>query len=116
MKPPKAEDQPETGKEDELKWLEAVISSFHGEDIKWAKDSLLLPWPDSAESEELPDPDILLKQWNQRGWIRPVGNQVIFRRNGRTVIALQPVISQQCKQWLPSGSSAGRSSGEHHDQ
>ena len=116
MKPPKAEDQPEAVKDDELKWLEQVISNLHSEDIKWAKDSLLLPWPDSAESEELPDPDILLKQWNQRGWIRPVGNQVIFRRNGRTVIALQPVISQQCKQWLPSGSSEEEFAGEQHDQ
>lgn len=116
MKPAKTEDQPEAVKNDELKLLEQVISNLHSEDIKWAKDSLLLPWPDSAESEELPDPDILLKQWNQRGWIRPVGNQVIFRRNGRTVIALQPVISQQCKQWLPSGSSEEELAGELHDQ
>ena len=120
MKPAKTEDQPEARKDDELKWLEQVISKLHSEDIKWAKDSLLLPWPDSAESEELPEPDILLKQWNQRGWIRPVGNLIIFRRNGRTVIALQPLISQQCKQWLPSGSFAEEyaedSAGEQHDQ
>lgn len=119
MKPAKVENQPEAEKDDEMSWLELIISKLHSEDIKWAKDSLLLPWPDSAESENLPEPDILLKQWNQRGWIRPVGNLIIFRRNGRTVIALQPIISQQCKQWLPSDSSeeecAEESAGEQHD-
>ena len=101
MKPAKAEDQPEQENDDELESLKQVISNLQAEDIKWAKDSLLLKWPDSVENQNLPDPDTLLKQWNQRGWIRPVGNQVIFRRNGKQVIALQPMISQQCKKWLP---------------
>ena len=112
MKPVKAENQPEEEKSDELNWLQQVISSLHAEDIKWTKDSLLLKWPDSVESEELPEPDILLKQWNQRGWIMPIGNQIIFRRNGRMVIALQPIISQQCKQWLPPEPATGT----QHDQ
>ena len=101
MKPAKAEDQPEQENDDELESLKQAISNLQAEDIKWAKDSLLLKWPDSVENQNLPDPDTLLKQWNQRGWIRPVGNQVIFRRNGKQVIALQPMISQQCKKWLP---------------
>ena len=112
MKPAKPKGQAETEKDDELHWLQQVISNLHAEDIKWTKDSLLLKWPDSVESEELPEPDILLKQWNQRGWIMPIGNQVIFRRNGRMVIALQPIIAQQCKQWLPSEPATGT----QHDQ
>ncbi len=111
-KPSKTEDQPTEEKDNELGWLELVIGNLHAEDIKWAKDSLLLPWPDAVKSRETPEPDILLKQWNQRGWIRPVGNQIIFRRNGRLVIALQPVISEQCKQWLPTKNITGT----QHDQ
>ena len=112
MKPAKPEGQAETEKGDELHWLQQVISNLHAEDIKWTKDSLLLKWPDSVESEELPEPDILLKQWNQKGWVRPVGNQIIFRRNSHPVIALQPIISQQCKQWLPPEPMTGT----QHDQ
>ena len=112
MRPAKAEDKPEQEADIELDSLKQVIASLQAEDIKWAKNSLLLKWPESVESKERPEPDTLLKQWNQRGWIRPVGNQIIFRRNGRLVIALQPIISQQCKQWLPAESMAGT----QHDQ
>ena len=108
IKPAKTDNQPDGENDDEFNWLESVISNLPEEDVKWTKDSLLLQWPDSAACENLPEPDILLKQWNQRGWIRPVGNQVIFRRNGRLVIALQPSISQQCKQWLHTESSEGK--------
>ena len=100
MKPVQTENQSEAGKDDELSWLEQVISNLNTKDIKWAKDSLLLPWPDSVESKKLPEPEILLKQWNQKGWIRPVHNQVIFRRNNRLVIALQPNISGAFTGWL----------------
>ncbi|WP_079254029.1 TraI domain-containing protein [Endozoicomonas arenosclerae] len=116
MKTVSTGDQPVEKKENELSWLHLVISKLQKEDIKWAKDSLLLHWPDSVKSEELPDSDILLRQWNQRGWIKPLGNQIIFRRNGRLVIALQPVISQQCKQWLPADSPAEEFAGEQNDQ
>ena len=112
MKPAKPEDQTETEKDDELEWLKQVIYNLHAEEIKWAKDSLLLKWPDSVEIETLPEPNTLLQRWNQRGWIRPVSNQIIFRRNSHPVIALQPIISQQCKQWLPAESMAGK----QHDQ
>ena len=117
MKPSNAESQPANEKAEELDWLQQVIANLHAENIKWTKDSLLLQWPDAVAIETLPEPDILLKQWNQRGWIRPVSNQIIFRRNGRLVIALQPNISQQCKQWLSSEAMAPEAStGDQHDQ
>ena len=112
MKPVNSEDQPERENDEELESLKQVISSLQTEDFKWAKESLLLKWPDSVENQNLPDPDNLLKQWNQRGWIRPVGNQIIFRRNGKQVIALQPMVSIQCKKWLPTVCPAGAD----HDQ
>ena len=117
MKPSNTESQPANEKAEELDWLQQVIANLHAENIKWTKDSLLLQWPDAVAIEALPEPDILLKQWNQRGWIRPVSNQIIFRRNGRLVIALQPNISQQCKQWLSSEAMAPEAStGDQHDQ
>ncbi len=112
MKPAKSESQAETENDNELHWLEQVISNLPTEDIKWVNDSLLLKWPDSVGKDDLPEPDALLQQWNQKGWIKPLGNQIIFRRNGRLVIALHPIISQQCKQWLPPESIAGT----QHDQ
>ena len=96
MKPAKAEDKPEQEADVELDSLKQVISSLQAEDIKWAKDSLLLKWPECVQHQNLPDPDTLLEQWNHRGWIRPVGHQIIFCRNGRQVIALQPMISREC--------------------
>ena len=102
MKPGKTEDQPKQENDQELDSLKQVISNLQADDIKWAKESLLLKWPDSEENQNLPDPEILLKQWNQRGWIRPIGNQIIFRRNGRQVIALQPMISSECTKWFMS--------------
>ncbi|WP_252180384.1 TraI domain-containing protein [Endozoicomonas sp. 4G] len=111
-KPVKVKGQPEAEKDDERSWLKQIISNLHAENIKWAKESLLLPWPDAVKSEKTPEPDILLRQWNQRGWLRPVGNQIVFRRNGHLVIALQPDISRQCKQWLSTESITGK----QHDQ
>ena len=76
--------------------------------MKWAKESLLLKWPEDVIGQEgLPDPDALLECWQEQGWLRPIANQVIIRRNGRQVIALQPEISKRCRQWLtPSDAEA----------
>ena len=84
-----------------LEVLKQVVSTLNPANVKWAKDSLLLSWPDDlGKAEGLPEPEVLLQQWNQKGWLRPVANQLIFKRNGRQVIALQPEISRHCRQWL----------------
>ena len=102
LAPEQSASQQPSDENQELNSLKQVISNLQADDIKWAKESLLLKWPDSVENQNLPDPEILLKQWNQRGWIRPIGNQMIFRRNGRQVIALQPMISSECTKWFMS--------------
>ena len=46
-----------------LKWLKIMISALQEGDIKWAKDSLLLQWPDAVEKQEqLPPPGTLLRE------------------------------------------------------
>ncbi|UYM15969.1 TraI domain-containing protein [Endozoicomonas euniceicola] len=98
-KQPVSKDLSENG----LGWLKQVVSQLNPDSVKWAKESLLLKWPeDVAGQEGLPDPDVLLECWQEQGWLRPIANQVIIRRNGRQVIALQPEISKQCRQWLPA--------------
>ncbi|MET4694460.1 TraI domain-containing protein [Endozoicomonas lisbonensis] len=90
-----------------LEWLKQVVSRLNPDSVKWAKESLLLQWPEDVSSQEgLPEPDALLECWQEQGWLRPIANQVIIRRNGRQVIALQPEISKQCRQWLPASNAA----------
>ena len=102
---PETPHQPQEANEPDqaMVWLESSISRLNSDNIKWLKGSLLILWPDAVENlDGLPEPDAVLSQWNQQGWIRPFGNRMVFRRNGHNVIALQPTISKELSAILES--------------
>ena len=86
-----------------LKNLQQIVTRLEPNTLLWKKDSLVLRWPQdlqSADQDGFPNPEQLLEQWSQQGWLRQVGEDKTFLRSGQRYVFLQPAISQQCQQWL----------------